>query len=38
MANPRVRLKTSLGDLTVELDEKNAPGSVDNFLQYALEG
>jgi len=38
MANPRVRLKTSLGDITVELDEKNAPKSVDNFLQYALEG
>jgi cyclophilin family peptidyl-prolyl cis-trans isomerase len=38
VANPRVRLKTSLGGITVELDEKNAPVSVDNFLQYALEG
>lgn len=38
MANPRVQLKTSLGDITIELDEKNAPVSVDNFLQYALEG
>jgi cyclophilin family peptidyl-prolyl cis-trans isomerase len=38
MANPRVRLKTSAGDITVELDEKSAPVSVDNFLQYALEG
>lgn len=38
MGNPRVRLKTSLGDITLELDEKNAPVSVDNFLQYALEG
>lgn len=38
MANPRVQLKTSLGDITLELDEKNAPVTVDNFLQYALEG
>lgn len=38
MANPLVRLKTSLGDITVELDEKSAPKTVDNFLQYALEG
>jgi cyclophilin family peptidyl-prolyl cis-trans isomerase len=38
MANPRVQLKTSLGDITIELDEKTAPVTVDNFLQYALEG
>lgn len=38
MANPRVLLKTTLGDITVELDEKNAPVTVDNFLGYALEG
>ncbi len=38
MANPRVRLKTSLGDITLELDEKSAPATVDNFLQYALAG
>jgi cyclophilin family peptidyl-prolyl cis-trans isomerase len=38
MANPRVLLKTSLGSIVLELDEKNAPASVDNFLQYALEG
>jgi cyclophilin family peptidyl-prolyl cis-trans isomerase len=38
MPNPRVRLKTSLGDITLELDEKSAPATVDNFLQYALEG
>ncbi len=38
MANPKVRLKTSLGDITIELDEKRAPVTVDNFLQYALEG
>jgi cyclophilin family peptidyl-prolyl cis-trans isomerase len=38
MTNPRVLLKTSLGDITLELDEKAAPITVDNFLQYALEG
>lgn len=38
MANPRVLLKTSMGDIEIELDEKSAPLSVDNFLQYALEG
>jgi len=38
MGNPRVLLKTSLGDITLELDEKNAPITVDNFLTYALEG
>ncbi|MBE0618954.1 MAG: peptidyl-prolyl cis-trans isomerase [Proteobacteria bacterium] len=38
MANPKVRLKTTLGDITLELDEKSAPVTVDNFLQYALEG
>ncbi len=38
MGNPRVLLKTSLGDIALELDEKNAPVSVDNFLQYALDG
>ncbi len=38
MANPRVVLKTSLGDIAVELDEQNAPLTTDNFLQYALDG
>jgi len=38
MGNPRVLLKTSMGDIALELDEKNAPVTVDNFLQYALEG
>ncbi len=38
MPNPFVLIKTSMGDLTVELDEKSAPKTVDNFLQYALEG
>ncbi|TLN05571.1 peptidyl-prolyl cis-trans isomerase [bacterium] len=38
MANPKVLLKTNFGNITLELDEKNAPKTVDNFLNYALEG
>jgi len=38
MANPKVLLKTSLGEIALELDEKSAPVTVDNFLTYALEG
>ncbi len=33
-----ITLKTSLGDIKLELDEKNAPVTVANFLQYAKEG
>lgn len=29
-----VLIKTTLGDITLELDEKKAPESVKNFLQY----
>lgn len=32
--HPQVRLETSLGDITVELDRERAPLSVDNFVQY----
>jgi peptidyl-prolyl cis-trans isomerase B (cyclophilin B) len=32
---PQVQIRTSLGDLTVELDVANAPIAVDNFLAYA---
>ena len=35
---PRVRLKTSLGDIVVELDAVKAPISTANFLQYVKEG
>lgn len=38
MANPKVLMKTSMGDITLELDEKSAPKTVDNFLNYVLEG
>jgi peptidyl-prolyl cis-trans isomerase A (cyclophilin A) len=34
MANPKVMIKTSLGDIEAELDEGKAPLSTANFLQY----
>jgi len=37
-SHPRVILKTSLGEIVLELDRKLAPGTVDNFLQYASDG
>jgi peptidyl-prolyl cis-trans isomerase B (cyclophilin B) len=36
--HPQVLLKTSLGDITVELDAEHAPLSVANFLIYVKEG
>jgi len=36
--NPRVEVKTSAGRFVVELDSKNAPKTVANFLQYAKDG
>ena len=36
--NPVVVMDTSLGSITIELDQANAPISVDNFLQYADDG
>lgn len=35
--HPQVRLETTLGDVTVELDRERAPVSVDNFLRYVAE-
>lgn len=35
---PRVRLVTSLGEITLELDAAAAPRSVENFLAYARDG
>lgn len=35
---PRVRLETSLGDITIELDPAKAPETVANFLAYVDEG
>ncbi len=36
--HPKVLIKTSLGDITVELYEDKAPISVKNFLQYVQDG
>jgi peptidyl-prolyl cis-trans isomerase B (cyclophilin B) len=33
-----VIIKTSAGDITLELDRKRAPVTVENFLQYAKDG
>lgn len=32
--NPSVLIKTSLGDITIELDAENAPISTENFISY----
>jgi peptidyl-prolyl cis-trans isomerase A (cyclophilin A) len=37
-AGPQVLLKTSLGDITIELDEAKAPQTVANFLAYVDAG
>ncbi len=36
-AAPKVLLKTSMGDITIELYPDKAPKSVENFLQYATD-
>lgn len=35
---PKVLLSTSLGEITMELDEENAPISSQNFLEYVKDG
>ncbi len=35
---PQVSLKTSMGDMLLELDPSKAPLTVDNFLQYVADG
>ena len=35
---PRVRLETTMGNITIELDAKNAPNSSANFLTYVEDG
>ncbi len=36
--NPVVRIKTSLGEVDIELDHAKAPLSVENFLAYVRDG
>lgn len=38
LEKPTVRIETSAGDITLELDGVDAPGTVRNFLNYANEG
>ena len=33
-----VKLQTTMGDITLELDSEKAPKTVENFLQYVKEG
>jgi len=37
-AKAMVTLKTNMGDIQIELDAKNAPHTVENFLTYVKEG
>ena len=37
-ANPKVLLKTSMGDITVELNADKAPITVKNFMHYVKKG
>jgi len=37
-ATMKVNLKTSMGDITLELDGKKAPKTVDNFVAYVKSG
>ena len=37
-ANPVVVLETSMGEVTIELDQAKAPVTVENFLAYARAG
>ncbi len=36
--NPRVLIETTMGNITIELDAKNAPNSSTNFLAYVEDG
>jgi cyclophilin family peptidyl-prolyl cis-trans isomerase len=37
-ANPKVELKTTMGNVVIELYPENAPKTVENFLQYVKDG
>ncbi|MEJ2612009.1 MAG: peptidylprolyl isomerase [Candidatus Thiodiazotropha sp.] len=36
--NVKVLMKTSMGDITLSLDQEKAPKTVENFLQYVRDG
>lgn len=36
--HPRVRVETSMGNFTIQLDRAHAPKTVENFLRYVREG
>ncbi len=36
--NPQVKIETTLGDITLELDAANAPISTENFISYVKDG
>ncbi len=36
--HPRVKVETSMGNFTIELDRAHAPRTVENFLSYVREG
>lgn len=38
MAEPRVKLQTSMGDILLELDAEKAPVTVNNFVEYVKSG
>ncbi|MFC2304611.1 MAG: peptidylprolyl isomerase, partial [Cardiobacterium hominis] len=38
LATPTAIIHTSMGDITVELDEDRAPATVANFRRYAEDG
>lgn len=38
MKGPQVAIKTSMGDIVVQLDEERAPKTVANFMQYVKQG
>jgi cyclophilin family peptidyl-prolyl cis-trans isomerase len=37
-ANPKVKIETTLGDITIELDATKAPTSTENFISYVKDG
>jgi peptidyl-prolyl cis-trans isomerase A (cyclophilin A)/peptidyl-prolyl cis-trans isomerase B (cyclophilin B) len=37
-ADPQVSLKTTMGEIVLELDQEKAPKTVDNFLKYVKSG